>query len=554
MKFLYLLIILSSVGIIYLRRTKSVISLTITDLAISAFLIYSLLHAGIVQGFRCDPFMWFKWLALAMAYLFFRRLKNPHLVLYGIVCYGLFQSFVAIGQAMSLLHSSNRFFSITGTIGNPGPLGGFLAVAMVCSVVLFRQSVWDKKSRWIAAKALITGFLSIGLLLTDSRSAFLSAVAGLLVVAGDRIWKLCKQYKFTACIVFTVTTVMLFSFLYLYRPASADARRLIWQVSCRMIADNPLFGHGAGAFERRYMLYQAAYFEQYPQSSFVMVADNAAYPYNELIHVLIELGIIGGLLLVTVFITGFTCQCGHIEVKTQDPMKAGLASFIVFSLFSYPAGVFELLLLPVAFLGTFQNKPVYSLRIFQWMKPAATGLLIGIIGFSVTGIYVSRKIYEEIKQLTIAEAPIQLPYCERYFPVLVYNDEFNAAYLSALCRLPCRPDDYPKIRSIFPSSETYCRLGEVCECYGQYKQAEQLYRKASNMIPTRILPNYCLWRLYIKLNHNDPACAMAQKILSQPLKVENTFTLQVKGQIRRYLGSVDKISVSQCKESAQPFR
>jgi tetratricopeptide (TPR) repeat protein len=95
---------------------------------------------------------------------------------------------------------------------------------------------------------------------------------------------------------------------------------------------------------------------------------------------------------------------------------------------------------------------------------------------------------------------------------------------------------------IFPSSETYCRLGEACECYGQYEQAEQLYRKAANMVPTRISPNYYLWRLYVKLGNHDSARETAYKILSQPVKIENTFTLRVKGRIRQYLMQAYKIT------------
>jgi tetratricopeptide (TPR) repeat protein len=108
-------------------------------------------------------------------------------------------------------------------------------------------------------------------------------------------------------------------------------------------------------------------------------------------------------------------------------------------------------------------------------------------------------------------------------------------YLPILCRLPCHPDHWQKIKNIFPSSETYCRLGEACECDGQYECAEQLYQKAADMVPNRISPNYHLWQLYVKQGDCTQAHAMAQKILSQPVKVENTFTLRVKGQIKRYL-------------------
>jgi hypothetical protein len=299
-----------------------------------------------------------------------------------------------------------------------------------------------------------------------------------------------------------------------------------------MIAESPLFGHGAGVFDREYMLYQAAYFEQYPQSSFAMVADNAAYPYNEWIHVSIEFGLLGACLLFAVFITGFACRSSNIILLS---LKAGLSTFFVFSLFSYPAEIFELLLIPPVLLGTLSSKPICKIPVFRCMKIVGIGLLVVIMFFTAAGIYVSRKIFDEIKQLTVSEAQIPTPYCERYFPVFAYNESFNAAYLSALCRLPCQSDREAKIKNIFPSSEAFCRLGEVCECSGEYKQAEQFYLKAANMVPNRISPNYHLQRLYVKLGKHNQARAAALKILSQPVKVENTFTLQVKGEMKMYL-------------------
>jgi hypothetical protein len=80
-EYFYLLIILSGAGIFYLFGTKSAISPTVTDFAVFAFLLYGLLHTGIIQGFKCDPLVWFKWTAVLFVYLFFRRLKKPRVYL-----------------------------------------------------------------------------------------------------------------------------------------------------------------------------------------------------------------------------------------------------------------------------------------------------------------------------------------------------------------------------------------------------------------------------------------------------------------------------------------
>ena len=531
MTYFYLLIAFVVGGLFYLFRQKSVISLTITDLAVFSFLFYSFLHTGIVQAFRCDPLVWFKWSAVALCYLFFRRLKKPRVVLYGIVLYGLFQAALAVGQSLSLFQSAHPVFSITGAIGHPGPLGGFLSIASVCGMGMFRAVPPQQRvHRLLLGIAALVLFAA--LLLTDSRAAFLSLPAGCLVVWGDRMGEMFKKHKIVTFLTVSLTIVLFCCSLYLYRPASADARILIWRVSAEMIAEKPLFGRGVGAFDREYMLYQAAYFDRYPQSSLAMVADNAAYPYNEWIHAAMELGTVGGCLLLAVFIAGWAFRSSG---KVNRTLKAGLTSFVVFSCFSYPVEVVELLLLPAVLLGTLPGKPAYALAVHRRMKPAGTVLLAGILFLSIAGISVYRKMYGEVNQLAASGVPVPTPCCDRYFPVFKYNACFNMSYLPLLCRLPCHPDHWEKIQCLFPSSEAFCLLGEAGECCGQDDRAEQLYRQAASMVPGRILPNYRLWQLYVKRGDCERARAMAQKILSQALKVENTFTLQVKGEMKRYL-------------------
>lgn len=82
-----------------------------------------------------------------------------------------------------------------------------------------------------------------------------------------------------------------------------------------------------------------------------------------------------------------------------------------------------------------------------------------------------------------------------------------------------------------PNCETWCDLGEACESDGDYAQAENYYRTASYMVPTRLRPNYLLWKLYISSGRETEAREMARKILSMPLKVENTFTLRVRDEV-----------------------
>lgn len=58
---------------------------------------------------------------------------------------------------------------------------------------------------------------------------------------------------------------------------------------------------------------------------------------------------------------------------------------------------------------------------------------------------------------------------------------------------------------------------------------------ASFMVPTRIMPNYKLWKLFVEKENYGTADKYAEKIMSQHLKVENTVTLTIKGEVLKYL-------------------
>ena len=85
---------------------------------------------------------------------------------------------------------------------------------------------------------------------------------------------------------------------------------------------------------------------------------------------------------------------------------------------------------------------------------------------------------------------------------------------------------------IFPMCETWCKLGELNEMQNDFDSAECYFRIAANMIPTRIKPKYLLWQAMLKQRKYDEAIKLAQTILNQPVKVENTYTLRVKQEIR----------------------
>ena len=103
-------------------------------------------------------------------------------------------------------------------------------------------------------------------------------------------------------------------------------------VCLSMIKDQP-WGYGFSGLSNNYMLYQADFFKRHPDSAFSWYADNVAMSYNEVLHIAINLGLIGlicGLLIVVDVLSVRNDSWGN---KT---LKGIFLSYVTFSMFSFP--------------------------------------------------------------------------------------------------------------------------------------------------------------------------------------------------------------------------
>lgn len=108
-------------------------------------------------------------------------------------------------------------------------------------------------------------------------------------------------------------------------------------------------------FEKEYMFYQADYFRNHPQFAFLDVADNVTYPYNELLHIAVETGMCG-LVLFLLVVSPFV-------FSDERTLKAALAAWLIFAMFSYPVNVVPLMMDFALFIELRRGKTVSVLDI-----------------------------------------------------------------------------------------------------------------------------------------------------------------------------------------------
>lgn len=302
-------------------------------LLIAACMVFVMLRAGIVSGFHPELTVYSAGLML-MLFLFMNMASNLNLTgvlnLLGIIiAFSILLAGYGLLQYAGILRSFNPNFSVTGSFDNPAGFASALCFTLPFAFYLIRETTGKAKYLSIAAFAVVLS----GIILSGSRAAFMSC----LVVA---VYYLCSRFsgirfkKWMPVAMIAVLAVSV-SALYFLKKDSADGRLLIWQCTWNMAKDRILTGHGQGAFQAKYMLYQADYFEAYPDSRYAALADNVLHPFNEYLLVLSEHGLIG---LCALALSGFLLVRNYRRRPDFTKFMAGLSliAVAVFSCFSYP--------------------------------------------------------------------------------------------------------------------------------------------------------------------------------------------------------------------------
>ena len=312
-----------------------------------------------------------------------------------VIVFALALSVQVILQYIGLLPFGKNNFPVTGNFDNPA---GFSA-ALVCALPLCFLFLKHEKRYLRYAVMVAATLMAIAVFLSGSR-------AGIMAVAvAATIWLL-SQSKFTYTEhlrninkktknFLTIVLLCALPFvLYFIKKDSADGRLLIWQCSLNMVVDKPLFGHGYGAFQAKYMLYQAEYMNAHPESRFVSLADNVLHPFNEYLLLLTEHGLTG---LSLVFLLGFFLFRAYRRKPDNEKLSAmiSLLALSVFSFFSYPFRypfTWVLLFLNVAIIYNNSEANIFSFNtffkkrfVFSKTYPQTITILlyIGLLTYSV---------------------------------------------------------------------------------------------------------------------------------------------------------------------------
>lgn len=333
------------------------------------------------------------------------------------------------------------------------------------------------------------------------------------------------RFKFRYLLESTIVLLFLGCYLISIRPLSVLGRLQIWRICLTMIREHPLFGLGIKGFEKYYMLYQASFFDKTEiKESIKYLAGEVVTPYNEIIHLTINYGVIG---LIIVSLIVFLLY--RIIKKTNNefywPSICFFAGLFVTSLSSYPFKYsFTWLLSFFALLLSINVSDI--LQFIGVLKRWSLIVVLLVVSlYTIDNIILINR-WQSLSKLSNGKL-----YLEKYESL--YNTRLgnNCFFLSFYAKELFKYENYEdciKILKDKNSMKNYDNTILLADCYynmNDYQESIIYYQKAQSMIPSKFLPCYMICKAYQELG--DPKMIVyAKEVVNKTIK-KDSFIIQL---------------------------
>lgn len=450
-------------------------------------------------------------ISLMATYILARMLPQKEKVAPILMAGGILQVFLLAMQGCGILPSYNHTFPLTGSFNNPGPLGGYLAVSFIASIIYYPRT-----KKWLGISCLF--LLGNALLITDSRAAWLGSIIAIVYIGMQR-----HRASNIKQILVYLSLVVFFGIISLttYKTGSAHGRLVIWKVTInQMLREKPVTGNGYDSFRRNYMNHQAHYIQTHPQTDNNRLLTNNGYAFNEFLRIQYEQGIIGLLCILSILVL-------HCRTNRNATFLPCLLAFATFAFFSYPSDVFLLSLQAMLLSGSLPHPIAYRIKdtnIFRWATCTVCFTTLLVASYQ----YIQRSQLEKSLKYYIRDNhPHSLAYLRNHFTQFAYSIDFLSRYARILYLKEEYTDAIPALEqaiALYPTTEKYRDLGDMYRHLKKYPQAETAYLNAIRLLPHSIESCYSLYQLYQHTGENDKALQIAQQIQTiVPKKKDNRY-------------------------------
>ncbi len=463
---------------------------------------------------------------------------------------GIVESVLGIVQVINVSESQHPLFCLTGSLGNPGPYGGLIAIAMSVALVPAVNSLKQSKEQgkplqkilgYISLLALCLGALVLPA--SQSRAGWLAfAVAALLYAIKNTgiIYWLNRHtiIKYVSILAILAAVVWAFTF----KLQSALGRFYIWWMDIRAIVNGPFFGYGLGYRSFAFGEVQADYFAsgERPLAQ-MMMACCPVESFNEFLSI----GMCGGVfaLVLALAIAIFAILSLY---KRNSPLAYGLVAWVVFACFSYPLSIPHLsimlaIILPVAMIPENPKRKKLQLSVLSVLLFAVVTLCVSKIPEyreqkKAEAAFEQAREYVNIGSYSVAARSLRF-----LEDKLFYNYWYLYEYGMTLFNL----ENYEKSISILKKGAAiscdpafHNLIGRCYEAMEDYENAEREYRHSINMVPCRLYSRSLLMNLKTKTGNYEETIQCGRDALVIPVNPLNTNMQQLYMEIQSNLDSL----------------
>lgn len=464
---------------------------------------------------------------------------------------GLVEAVWGMQQLHGYAYSNHSLFRLTGSFFNPGPYCGYLAAVLpVCLWAALKFQKGMHYFAWICAGAILI-VLPAGM----SRSAWMAAVVACgWVYWTERIgWEKAKaaykRYK-NATIPFIAIVAILagcaIAGVYGMKRDSADGRLLMWKVTGKAIAGQPLAGTGLGGFPAAYAEAQGEYFATGTATGQEkQVAGCPEYAFNEYLQIGLEQGI-GGLIVFVLWLGSM----GYYGIRNrQHGAVGGVLALAVFAVSSYPLQLPSFWMILV-FLGAIcVTKDGTQARSSALSVSSAYPItIISLLSLASVCLFILQKGQYEVykrwgRMQTVYNNKAYESVSEDYKDLhdkLKHKPEFlfeEAQCLSKTGRYAEAIRVLERAKRLSGDPMIRYMIAKNRQATGDYREAERELLHAIGILPERLYPYYLLAKLYAEpaFYQADKFRAAAGAVLTKEPKVESSAIREMRTEIKKIL-------------------
>ncbi len=467
------------------------------------------------------------------------------LVMWALILCGGIEAVWGFCQLYGWSVSHHSLYALTGSFYNPGPYSGYLAMILpLClSEWMDLRKIEKKKLLQYIQYYVVWGTMLLILCLLPagmSRSAWLAAAVSCGWVCWVRCswgsylkswWKQHRRWMMLGSVACGMVAILLMFTLFHLKANSASGRLLMWKVSCRAMAEKPLWGYGRGSFAEAYGNAQEQYFAEgnyLPREE--LVAGSPEYAFNEYLQLMVEYGI--PMLVLVLGIVAFAWWRGL--ARGQVALCGGILSVLVFNFSSYPMQI-----------------PAFALAFLFLVAACLIGrswrLALAFIAFmSWLGThFIKDNTYQQCRKWTSCQMLYKvgayrqaLKEYERLYPALKDRGAFLFEYGHCLHKL----EEYAASTQILQEAEKQsCDpmilniIGKNYQALKQYRDAEKWLMRSTHRLPGRIYPYYLLAKLYAEPDfyHPEKLKEMVEVVLTKEPKVQSTAIREMREEVKK---------------------